>query len=91
MAILKNALMCIYKVKLINRDCLLILMLLYTMLAFAMSAALSIAVYLHAFCFHACLGLLTQFVYFKYDFASRTVLLFRWFFLGYVHTVFSSL
>ena len=33
------------------------------------------------FVFMLCLGLLTQFVYFKYDFASCTVLLICWFFL----------
>ena len=66
MVFLKNALMCIYKkVKLINQDCLPILMLLYIMLAYLMLlAALSNAVCLHnasffpfisanAFCFHA--------------------------------------
>ena len=66
MVFLKNALMCIKKVKLINHDCLSILMLLYimlyVMLAYLMLfAALSNAVCLHnAFffaidtvCFHA--------------------------------------
>ena len=73
--ILKNALMCIKKVKLINHDCLPILMLLYIMLAYLMLfAALSNAVCLYdasvffflplifanAFCFMLCLGLLTN-------------------------------
>ena len=69
MVFLKNALMCIKKVKLINHDCLPILMLLYIMqyimLAYLMLlAALCNAVCLHdafflllifanAFCFHA--------------------------------------
>ena len=86
--------MCIRKkVKLINHDCLPILMM-YIMLAYLMLfAALSNAVCLHsaffflflllifanAFCFMLCLSLLTQFVYFKYDFASCTVLLICWF------------
>ena len=34
----------------------------------------------NAFCFMLCLGLLTQFVYFKYDFPSCAVLLICWFF-----------
>ena len=69
MVFLRNALMCIKKVKLINYDCLPILMLLfvmlYIMLAYLMLfAALSNAVCMHnasflplfsanAFCFHA--------------------------------------
>ena len=69
MVFLKNALMCLKKVKLINHDCLLILMLLhvmlYIMLAYLMLfAALFNAVCLYnafilllilanAFCFHA--------------------------------------
>ena len=68
MVFLKNALMCKRKVKLINHDCLPILMLLYIMLAYLMLfAALSIAVCLYnaflvfflllifanAFCYHA--------------------------------------
>ena len=68
MVFLKNALMCIKKVKLINHDCLPILMLLYIMLAYLMLfAALSNAVCLYnasfflflllifadALCFHA--------------------------------------
>ena len=64
MVFLKNALMCVKKVKLINHDCLPILML-YKMLAyFVLSATLSIAVCLYnassfsndfckCFCFHA--------------------------------------
>ena len=72
------------KVKLINNDCLSISMLLYimlyVMLAYLMLfAALSNAVCLHNglcfVCFMLCLGLLTQFVYFKYDFSSCAVLL----------------
>ena len=48
MVFLKNALMCIKKVKLINHDCLPILMLLYIMLAYSMLlAALSNAVCLY--------------------------------------------
>ena len=99
MVFLKNALMCMKKVKLINHDCLPILMLLhimlYLMLAYLMLfAALSNAVCLYnaflsfslllifanAFCFMLCLGLLTQYVYFKYDFLSCAVLLICWFF-----------
>ena len=76
MVILKNALMCIQKVKLINHDCLPILMqlyvMLYVMLAYLMLlAALSNAACLYnafylplnfanAFCFIICLGLLTH-------------------------------
>ena len=83
--------MCTKKVKLINHDCLPILMLLYIMLyimlAYSMLlAALSNAVCLHnaffllifanVFCFHTLSWLIdTYFVYFKYDFASCTVLL----------------
>ena len=63
MVFLKNALVCIKKFKLINHDCLPILMLLYIMLAFLMYfAALSNAVCLYnaffllvfanAFCVH---------------------------------------
>ena len=83
---------CIKKVKLINHDCLPILVLLYIMLYVVLAylmlfAALSNAVcfnnvffsllliFANAFCFMLCLGLLTQFVYFKYDFSSCTVLL----------------
>ena len=61
----KNALMCIKKVKLINHDCLPILMLLYNMLAYLMLymvlaylmlfAALSNAVCLHNAVYSACL------------------------------------
>ena len=48
MVFLKNALMCINKVKLINHDCVPILMLLYIMLAYLMLfAALSNAVCLY--------------------------------------------
>ena len=65
-------------------------MLLYIMLAYLMLfAALSNAVCLHnailllifAVDFMLCLGLLTQFVYFKYDFPSYAVFLICWFFL----------
>ena len=84
--------MYIKKVTLYNHDCLPILMLfysmLYIMLAYSMLfAALSNAVCFYnaffaiAFCFMLCLGLLTQFVYFKYDFPSCAVLLICWFFL----------
>ena len=79
------------KVKLINHDCLPILMLLYillcVMLAYLMLfSALSNAVCFYNGCFFfaidickcflfmLCLGLLTQFVYFKYDFSSCAVL-----------------
>ena len=48
MVFLKNALMCMKKIKLINHDCLPILMLLYIVLAYLMLfAALSNAVCLH--------------------------------------------
>ena len=71
----KNALIYIKKVKIINHDCLPILMLLYIMLAYLMLfAALSNAVcfnnvfcffllliFANTFCFMLCLGLLTQF------------------------------
>ena len=96
MVIHNNALLCIKKVKLINHDCLPILMLLYIMLYVLLAylmlfAALSNAVCLYnafvlllifanAFCFTLCLGLLTQFVHLKYDFPSYAVLLTYWFF-----------
>ena len=82
------------KVKLINHDCLTILALLYIMLYMMLAYlmlfdALSNAVCLYnAFSlslnfaqkiFMLCLGLLTQFVYFKYYFASCTVLLMLFF------------
>ena len=75
MVFLKNALMCIKRIKLFNHDCLPILMLLYimlyVMLAYLMLfAALSNAVCLYdaflllifanVFCFMLCLGLLTH-------------------------------
>ena len=80
------------KVELINHDCLPILILLYIMLYIMLAylllfAALTNAVCLcnaffaNALCFMLCLGLLTQFVYFKYDFQSCAVLLICWFFL----------
>ena len=91
MVFLRNALMCMKKVKLINHDCLSILVLLYIMLYIVLAylmlfAALSNAVclyyasfffflaidFLNAFCL-LCHGLLTQFVYFKYDFPSCAV------------------
>ena len=69
MVFLKNALMCIKKVKLINHDCLPILILLYIMLCIMLAylmlfAALSnasclyndfflILIFANAFCFHA--------------------------------------
>ena len=100
MVFLKNALMRIKKVKLINHDCVPILIMLqimlYIMLAYLMLfSALSNAVCLYnafyifflllifanAFCFMLCLGLLTQFVYFKYDFPSFAVPLIFWFFI----------
>ena len=88
--------MYIKKVKLINHDCLPILMLLYIMLYIVLAylmlfATLSNTVCLYNsffiaidffkcfFVFMLCLGLLTQFVYFKYYFASLTVLLICWF------------
>ena len=93
----KSALMSIKKVKLINHDCRPIFMLLYIklyiMLAYLMLlVALSNAVCLYnaffllifanAFCFYALSWFIeTWFVYFKYDFASCTVLLICWFFL----------
>ena len=98
MAFLKNAFMCMKKVKLINHDCLPILMLLYIilniMLVYLMLlAALSNAVCLHnasfllplifsnAFCFHALSWFTdTWLVYFKYYFASYTMLLACWIF-----------
>ena len=92
MVFLKNALMCIKKVKLINHDCLPILML-YIMIASSMLlAALSNAVcsynaffaidFCKCFCFHALFWFIdTLFVYLKYDFPSCSVLLICWFFL----------
>ena len=67
-------------------------MLLYIMLTYLMLlAALSnsvclfnaflLLIFANAFCFILCLGLLTQFVYFKYDFPSCAVLLICWFIL----------
>ena len=76
----------------------LLYIMLYVMLAYLMLfAALSNAVcfynvfvfllltFVNAFCFMLCLGLLTQFVYFKYDFSSCAVLLICSF--CYVHTI----
>ena len=90
----KNAFMCIKHAKLINHDCLPILMLLYIMLACLMLfAALSIAVCLHnaslfpidlckCFLFYALSWFIdTYFAYFKYDFPSCAVLIICWFFL----------
>ena len=72
----------------------LLYIMLYVMLAYLMLfAALCNAVCLHnasfffaidfckCFLLSCCLGLLTQFVYFKYDFLSCAVLLICWFFL----------
>ena len=95
MAFLKNALMCILKkVKLINHDCLPILMPLYIMLAYLMLlAALSNAVCLHnafflfplifanAFCFHALSWFIDTVYLFQAYFASCTLHLICWFFL----------
>ena len=82
--------MCIKKVKFINHNCLPILLLLYivlyVMFAYLMLfSALSNAacfyngfflllIFTNAFCFMLCLGLLTHFVYLKYDFSSCAVL-----------------
>ena len=80
------------KVKLNNHDCLPILMFMYIMFAYLMLfAALSNAVCLYnasfllfiftnAFCFHTLSWFIdTQFIYFKCDLASHTVLLICWF------------
>ena len=74
--------MCTRKVTLINNDCLPILMLYvmpaYLMLFDALSNAVcfnNVFFFYIALCFMLCLGLLTQFVYFKYDFSSCAVLL----------------
>ena len=56
-------------------------MLAYLMLFAALSnavclyASFLIFIFENAFCFMLCLGLLTQFVYFKYDFPSCAVVL----------------
>ena len=97
--------MCIKKFKLINHDCLPILMSLYVMLYIMVAylmlfAALSNAVCLHnaffaidlckCFFFRAFSCFIdTKFVYFKYDFASCTVLLICCFFLILCSTAFS--
>ena len=99
MAFLKNELMYVKttkKVKLINRDCLPILMPLYIMLCIMLAylmlfVALSNSVCLYnayfaidfckRFCFHVLSWFIhSYFVYFMYYFASCTVLLICWFF-----------
>ena len=75
MVIPENALMCTKKVKLINHDCLPILMLLYIMLyimlaylmlfvalsnAVCLNDAFLLLIFANAFCFMLCLGLLTH-------------------------------
>ena len=52
MVFLKNALMCIYKVKLINHDCLPILMLLYIMLYIVLAYLMLFAALTNAVCLH---------------------------------------
>ena len=52
MVFLKNALMCIKKVKLINHDCLPILMLLYIMLYIVLAYLMLFAALSNAVCFH---------------------------------------
>ena len=52
MAILKNALMCIKKVKLINHDCLPILMLLYIMLNIMLAYLMLLAALSNAACLY---------------------------------------
>ena len=53
MVFLKNALMCIYKkVKLINQDCLLILMLLYIMMYIMLAYLMLFAALFNAVCLH---------------------------------------
>ena len=57
MAFLKNVLMCLKKVKLVNNDCLPILMLLYIMLAYLMLFVLIMfflpLIFANTFCFNA--------------------------------------
>ena len=85
----------IEKVKLINHDCLPILLplciMLYVMLAYLMLLYLMLFVWImiflllivaNAFCFHGLSWFIdTLFVYLKYDFPSCAVLLICWFFL----------
>ena len=52
MVFLKNALMCIKKVKLINNDCLPILMLLYIMLYIVLAYLMLFAALSNAVCLH---------------------------------------
>ena len=52
MVFIKNALMCIKKVKLINRDCLPISMLLYIMLYIMLAYLMSLAALSNAVCLH---------------------------------------
>ena len=52
MVFLKNALMCIKKVKVINRDCLPILMLLYIMLCIMLAYLMLFAALSNAVCFY---------------------------------------
>ena len=52
MVFLKNALMCIKKVKLINHDCLPNLMLLYTMLYIMLACLMLLAALSNAVCLH---------------------------------------
>ena len=52
MVFLKNALMCIKKVKLINHDCLPILMLLYIMLYIMLAYLMLLAALSNAACLH---------------------------------------
>ena len=52
MVFLKNALMCIRKVKLINHDCLSILMLLYIMLYIMLAYSMLLAAISNAVCLH---------------------------------------
>ena len=54
--------------------------------------AFLLLIFANAFCFHALSWFIdAQFVYFKYDFASCTVLLICWFFLIQCSTVFFTL
>ena len=89
------------KVKLINYDCLPILVLLYVVLSYLMlfavisnavclyNASFLLLIFANAFCFHALSWFVDLwFFYFKCDFPSCAVLLVCWFFLFYVHTIF---
>ena len=58
MAILRNALMCIKKVKLINHDCLPILMLLYIMLYVMLAYLMLLAALSNAVCLYNALSFL---------------------------------